>query len=106
MLLAQSGIPAIVLECDELRAIFAHDVALFGALPSLADNIARMVADPAARRHYGELVAADARRRFSPRRSAIRVVDLSVRRFALGAGWNAPYVAGVMFGGRRRASGL
>ncbi len=76
VLLAQAGIPAIVLECDELRALFAPDVALGGALPSLAENVARMLADPAARRHYGELVAADARRRFSPRRSAIRVVDL------------------------------
>ncbi len=76
VLLAQAGIPAIVLERDELRAIFAPDVALVGALPSLAENVARMLADPAARGHYGELVAADARRRFSPRRSAIRVVDL------------------------------
>jgi GT2 family glycosyltransferase len=76
VLLAQAGIPAIVLERDELRALFASDVALIGDWASLAENVARMLADPAARRHYGELAAADAHRRFSPRRSAIRVVDL------------------------------
>ncbi len=76
VLLAQAGIPAIVLERNELRTLFASDVALVGGLTSLAENIARILADPAARRRYGELVAADARRRFSPRRSAIRVVDL------------------------------
>jgi len=77
VLLAQSGIPAVVLPRDELRAIFAPDVALFaGADCSVEECIARMVADPAVRRRYGDLVAADARRRFSPRRSAIRVVDL------------------------------
>jgi GT2 family glycosyltransferase len=76
VLLAQAGIPAIVLASDELRALFARDVALLGERDSLADCIARLVADPSARVRYGELVAADARRRFSPRRSAIRVVDL------------------------------
>jgi hypothetical protein len=35
-----------------------------------------MLADSDARVRYGKLVAADARRRFSPRRSAIRIVDL------------------------------
>ncbi len=76
VLLAQAGIPAIVLERDELRALFAPDVAVIGGLLSLGENIARLLADSAARRHYGELVAAEARRRFSPRRSAIRAVDL------------------------------
>ncbi len=76
VLLAQAGIPAIVLERDELRALFAPDAAHIGDRDSLAQNVARMLADPALRRRYGELVAADARRRFSPRRSAIRVVDL------------------------------
>jgi hypothetical protein len=76
VLLAQAGIPAVVLARDELRALFASDVALVGERSSLVDGVARMLADPAARVRYGELVAADARRRFSPRRSAIRVVDL------------------------------
>jgi GT2 family glycosyltransferase len=76
VLLAQAGIPAVVLDCDELRALFAPDVALIGGRDSLAENVARLLADPVARRRYGELAAADARRRFSPRRSAIRVVDL------------------------------
>ncbi|HEY6326846.1 MAG TPA: glycosyltransferase, partial [Candidatus Cybelea sp.] len=76
VLLAQAGIPAIVLDRDELRAIFAPDVALIGGRDSLAENVARLLADPVERRRYGELARADARRRFSPRRSAIRVVDL------------------------------
>ncbi|HEV3196202.1 MAG TPA: glycosyltransferase [Candidatus Cybelea sp.] len=76
VLLAQAGIPAIVVARDELRALFACDVALFSEPDSLADCIARLVSDASARVRYGELVAADARRRFSPRRSAIRVVDL------------------------------
>jgi GT2 family glycosyltransferase len=76
VLLAQAGVPAVVLERDELRAIFSPDVALFADRGSLADCVARLVLDSRLRRRYGELVAADARRRFSARRSAIRIVDL------------------------------
>jgi predicted amino acid dehydrogenase len=76
VLLAQAGIPAVVLATDELRSLFAADVAFFGSRGSIAQSVARLVGDPRLRAHYGKLVAADARRRFSPRRSAIRVVDL------------------------------
>ena len=76
VLLGQAGIPAIVLPHDGLRAIFAADVAIFAQRSELLKATARFVNDAGARDSYGELVAADSRRRFSPRRSAIRVVDL------------------------------
>ena len=56
--------------------LFANDVALVCERDEIADAVARLVADPDLRARYGKLVAADTRRRFSPRRSAIRVVDL------------------------------
>jgi GT2 family glycosyltransferase len=84
VLLAQAGIPAIALDTLQLRAIFADDVALICTPAALADAISSLVADPAKRLRYGQVVAADARRRFSPRRSAIRIVDLlAAARFGL-----------------------
>jgi GT2 family glycosyltransferase len=76
VLLAQAGLPAIVLATEELRALFAPDVAYIGDHAALSDAIAHLVHDPDERMRYGRLVAADSRRRFAPRRSAIRVVDL------------------------------
>lgn len=76
VLLAQAGIPAVVGEREELRAIFAADVALFAARDDVAAAAARFTGDAALRAQLGRTLAADARRRFSPRRSAIRVVDL------------------------------
>jgi GT2 family glycosyltransferase len=76
VLLAQAGLPAVVLARDELCALFAPDVAPIAQREEIAQRTVQLVADPAARLRYGTLVAADARRRFSPRRSAIRVVDL------------------------------
>lgn len=87
VLLAQAGVPAIVLDRNELRGLFAPDVSIVAEPGALSDSAARLVADPAARARYGDLIAADARRRFSPRRSAIRVVDLlCAARF----GWERP----------------
>lgn len=76
VLLAQAGLPAIVAPRDELRAIFASDVAVICDTIAIDRAVAEMFADPARRLRYGETLAADARRRFSPRRSAIRIVDL------------------------------
>lgn len=76
VLLAQAGLPAVVLAREELAALFAPDVAPIVQRDEIAQYAARMIADPAARVRYGTLVAADAQRRFSPRRSAIRIVDL------------------------------
>jgi GT2 family glycosyltransferase len=76
VLLAQAGVPAVVLDRDELRAIVAADTALFASEGELLEAIARFTAGVELRRRYGRAIAADALRRFSPRRSAIRVVDL------------------------------
>jgi GT2 family glycosyltransferase len=76
VLLAQAGLPAVVLARAELRSLFAPDVAPIAQREEIVQRTAQLIADPAARLHNGTLVAADAHRRFSPRRSAIRVVDL------------------------------
>ncbi len=76
VLLAQAALPAVVLAREELSALFAPDVALLAQRKEIAHYAAQLVGDPAARLRYGALVAADAQRRFSPRRSAIRIVDL------------------------------
>jgi GT2 family glycosyltransferase len=76
VLLAQAGVPAVVLDTPELRAIFADDVALFTDRRGIEATVRRFVNDAALRERYGRRLAADATRRFSPRRTAIRVVDL------------------------------
>lgn len=76
VLLAMGGLPAIALATQDLRAIFAPDVAAICDRVSIGASVERLVRDATERRRYGMLVAADAQRRFSPRRSAIRVVDL------------------------------
>jgi hypothetical protein len=84
VLLAQASLPSIALECEALRAIFADDVAVFTPSAALRDAVDRLVLDTVARERYGRLIADDSRRRFSPRRSAIRVVDmLCAARFGL-----------------------
>ena len=76
VLLAQAGVPAIVLASEELRLIFAEDTASFVERAALRDAVARFAGDVELRERYGRLLAADSKRRFSPRRSAMRVVDL------------------------------
>ena len=80
VLLAQAGLPAVVLETKGLRKLFPPDVAVTIEPGSregkIADAVARFADDVSRRERYGRLLAADSRRRFSPRRSAIRVVDL------------------------------
>ena len=75
VLLAQAGLPPVVAG-DELRALFASDVASFATDGDVTPPLRRLLNDVRAREREGTLAAADARRRFSPRRSAIRVVDL------------------------------
>jgi hypothetical protein len=76
VLLAQAGIPAVALDRPDLRAVFAGDVALFSDENGIQAAAQRFVDDVSLRESYGRRVAADASRRFSPRRTAIRVVDL------------------------------
>jgi GT2 family glycosyltransferase len=95
VLLAQAGIPAIAIDSAELRELFASDVAAFCREDGIDESVATVLSDPVMRLRNGKLLAADARRRFSPRRSAIRVVDLlCTARFGLerpaSAASNAP----------------
>jgi len=84
VLLAACGIPAVVLDTAPMRRLFADDVALVSDAGGIAQAVEQLRSDPVARAHYGRVVASDARRRFSPRRSAIRIVDLLVAsRFGL-----------------------
>jgi GT2 family glycosyltransferase len=76
VLLAQAGLPAVVLRTAGVASLFAADVAIYAQGSQLRDAVTRLVSDASLRARYGRLVAADSRRRFSPRRSAIRVVDL------------------------------
>ncbi len=76
VVLAQGGLPLVAIASDELRSVFKPDVMLMAETGKVADCIARFLSDPDQRMHYGTLAAADALRRFSPRRSAIRVIDL------------------------------
>jgi GT2 family glycosyltransferase len=76
VLLALAGLPAVVLGTSGLASIFAADAAIYAQGLQLRDAVKRFVEDASLRGRYGQLVAADSRRRFSPPRSAIRVVDL------------------------------
>jgi hypothetical protein len=76
VLLGQAGLPAVVLSNEGLDTVFAADVAIFAQRWQLLGAVSRFVNGSGSRDSYGHLVAADSRRRFSPRRSAIRVVDL------------------------------
>ncbi len=76
VVLAQAGLPAVVLARGAPRALFASDVALVRERGEIGAAVEQMAGDRGVRVRYGQLLAADARRRFSPRRSAIRVVDL------------------------------
>jgi GT2 family glycosyltransferase len=76
VLLALAGVPAIALASDEVRALFAPDVAMIRSQERIDDAVATMLEDGQRRAAYGRRLSSDVRRRFSPRRSAIRVVDL------------------------------
>jgi GT2 family glycosyltransferase len=75
VLLAQAELPSIVVN-DDLRALLAPDVTTYAVDGNSTAAIDRVLGDPELRARNARLGAADARRRFSPRRSAIRVIDL------------------------------
>lgn len=75
-LLAQAELATLVLEGETAAALLAADVVARVRPQDIAAKIAAWQKDPADRKRYARWGAADARRRFSPRRSAIRVVDL------------------------------
>jgi hypothetical protein len=76
VLLAQRGFPTVVVAGLGLEALYSGDVAAIVPRAGIDKAVARFVSDVDARERYGRLLAADSKRRFSPRRSAIRVVDL------------------------------
>ena len=76
VLLAQTELPAVVRNCDALRELLKPDVCLRSPGFGIAADVVKLLADPRARERYARTGAADARRRFSPRRTAIRTVDL------------------------------
>lgn len=67
VVLGMAGIPTVLANGD-LRSIYAADC--------VAESVELLLSNVETRRHYGSAIAADAARRYSPRRSAIRVVDL------------------------------
>ncbi len=75
VLLAQAELPSIVVN-DGLHSLFASDVSTYAGDGAVAATIERVLDDAGLRARNARLGAADAQRRFSPRRSAIRVVDL------------------------------
>ena len=82
--LAHAGVPAVVIADRGLERLYAGDVALVVRRAGLADAVSQFAAGTAVRDRYGDLLRADALRRFNPRRSAIRVVDvLCTARFGL-----------------------
>jgi GT2 family glycosyltransferase len=76
VLLAQGDVPSIVVDAAELRPLFASDVAAYCSAAGAGHAISTIVDDVAERARMARDGAADARRRFSPRRSAIRAIDL------------------------------
>ncbi|HZY99747.1 MAG TPA: glycosyltransferase family 2 protein [Candidatus Baltobacteraceae bacterium] len=74
--LAQAGVPAVVIADRGMERLYADDVALIVRRIGLADAVARFTSSAATRERYGNLLRADSLRRFNPRRTAIRVVDL------------------------------
>jgi len=75
VLLAQADVPSVV-AADVLHRYFASDVAIYATDGDITSPVERLLNDPQLRIRLATTGAADARRRFSPRRSAIRIVDL------------------------------
>jgi GT2 family glycosyltransferase len=76
VLLAQARVATVALASKDLQGLFASDVVAVSKSGEIAGDLAKFVLDPAARIRSAASSSSDARRRFSPRRSAIRVVDL------------------------------
>jgi GT2 family glycosyltransferase len=76
VLLAQAPLATVAFDCPELHGLFATDVVDGSSGSELADHLSRLLLDATSRARRAAYSSADARRRFSPRRSAVRVVDL------------------------------
>jgi GT2 family glycosyltransferase len=76
VLLAQANLATVALAGAYLQTLFAPDVVDVSRSGELAGHLSHLVLDAGSRARRAAWSAADARRRFSPRRCAIRVVDL------------------------------
>jgi GT2 family glycosyltransferase len=74
--LAHAGVPAVVIADRGLERFYAGDVATIVSRAGLNDAVARFTSSFEQRERFGGLLRADSLRRFNPRRTAIRVVDL------------------------------
>jgi GT2 family glycosyltransferase len=76
VVLARAALPAAIVPDRTLRQLFPSDVAPSVRPGEVAERLQGFLTDPAARARCGALIAAEAHRRFTPRRTAIRIVDL------------------------------
>ncbi|HEY1976336.1 MAG TPA: glycosyltransferase family 2 protein [Candidatus Baltobacteraceae bacterium] len=74
--LAQTGLPTVVIADRGMERLYAADVTVAVGRGGLSEAVARFTSSVEERERFGRLLRADAVRRFNPRRTAIRVVDL------------------------------
>jgi GT2 family glycosyltransferase len=74
--LAHAGIPAVVMADRGLERFYAGDVATIVRRGGLSEAVKRFMSRLEERERFGTLLRADSLRRFNPRRTAIRIVDL------------------------------
>lgn len=74
--LAHTGIPAVVMADRGLERLYAGDVASIVRGSAMIEAVARFTSSFEERERFGTLLRADSLRRFNPRRTAIRIVDL------------------------------
>lgn len=76
VVLAHAGVPAVVMADLGLERLYAGDVATIVSRGGLIDAVGRFTSNAEERERFGTLLQADSLRRFNPRRTAVRVVDL------------------------------
>ncbi|MGZ3496583.1 MAG: glycosyltransferase [Vulcanimicrobiaceae bacterium] len=83
-LLSSAGIASVAVDGVEIRRVLDDDTAWLGTESELANLARRAHEHRDERLRLGRLAATDARHRFAPRRSAMRVIDLArAARFGL-----------------------
>jgi GT2 family glycosyltransferase len=76
VMLAHRGMPAVVVSGLGLEEMYESDVAMIVPRQGVDQAVRQFVTNVELRERYGKRIAADSLRRFNPRRTAIRVVDL------------------------------
>jgi len=75
--LGLTGVPIVARDLPSLRRIYADDLVAFANETYLVDAAAALFDDAARRADVSRYLPEDCRRRFSPRRSAMRALDLA-----------------------------